>query len=101
MIKAAFRKGYSLYYVVWTIVPVCLAKLCDMRAEARLKVCSLIFVDDVSLSKLVQHLLDRGVQLDCLFLVAQCAQLAHGIAHGLCIVFVVQSLHLILTDALK
>ena len=78
-----------------------LAQLFDVKAEARLQVCSLVFVDDVHLCELVQHLLNSGVHLHSLFLVCCSAQLANSVAHRLCIISVMQVSHFVLTDSFQ
>ena len=83
--------------LVWGSVNTLLAELADMQTQ----VCSFVLVDNVSLCQLVQHFLNRRIELYCLFLVRHCAQLANCITHSLCVVSVVQSLNLVLTDSLK
>ena len=77
-----------------------LSELGDMLSQTRLQVSSLVCVDNVYLSQLVQKFLNSRIKLNSLFLVCHIAQLTDGIAHSLCIVLIVQSLLLVLTDSL-
>ena len=82
-------------------VALCLAEACNMLAEARLEVSRLVLMDDVGLCQLVKHFLDARIKLNCFVLVCHSAQFANSIAHGLCIIFVVQSSRLCLTDSFQ
>ena len=77
-----------------------LAQLLDVTSQLALQVSSLVLVDDVNLSQLVQSLLNAGVQFDCCSLICCGAQLANSITHGLCVISVVESSLLLLTDSL-
>ena len=77
-----------------------LGQLCDVLSKTRLQVSSLVLMNNVDLSQLVQKLLYCRIELCSLLLVSHVAQLANGIAHSLCIVLVMQSLLLVLTDSL-
>lgn len=77
-----------------------LAELVDMLCQTRLQVCSFVSVDDVGLGQLVQHLLYHGELLSSLVLVSGSAELANSVTHRLCIVLVMQSLHLGLANSL-
>ena len=72
-----------------------------MEGKAGLKVGSLVLVYDVGLGQLVQHFLDAREKLHSLVLVSKGAELAHGVAHGLCVIFVVKSALLVLADSLQ
>ena len=78
----------------------CLAELMDVAGQLGLQVGSLVLVDDVCLSQFVQHLLDDGILLFSLGLVGSSTKLADGCTHVLCVVAVVQTTLLLLTDAL-
>ena len=58
-------------------------------------------MDDVALCELVQHLLYARIQLGSLVLVGHGTQFANSVAHGLCIVVIVQGFNFVLTDSLK
>jgi len=75
-------------------------QLVDLQSELRLQVGSLVLVDNVTLSQLVQHLLNNRVHLHCFFLIGHCTQLANSITHGLGVISVVQRSRLRLTDSL-
>ena len=77
-----------------------LSQLVHMQGKARLEVSSLVGMDDVGLSQLVKHLLHQWQQLLGLSLVGSGAELAHCIAHSLCIVAVVLGASLGLTQSL-
>ena len=72
-----------------------------MVAQTGLQVGSLILVNNVVLCQLVQHLLYFGIQSIGLLLVGHGTQFTNSVAHGLCIVVVVLSLFLVLTNSLQ
>ena len=78
-----------------------LTELLDVLAQLRLEVCSLVLVDDVNLSQLVQSLLHAWVHCDSLFLVCCSTKLANCVTHCLSVVAVVKSSLLLLTDSLE
>ena len=102
-INSQLKKGSVLLrtepFVIF--VALCLAEACNMLAEARLEVSRLVLVDDVGLCQLVEHFLDARIKLNCFVLVCHSAQFANSIAHGLCIISVVQSSRLCLTDSFQ
>ena len=77
-----------------------LSELLDMTSQLGLEVGSLVLVNDVHLSQLIQHLLDSGVLLLGLSLVGSSTQCAYSSAHSLSIVTVVEAALLLLTDSL-
>ena len=77
-----------------------LTQLLDVTSQLALQVSSLVLVDDVDLSQLVQSLLNAGVQFDSCSLICSGAQLANSITHGLSVISVVESSLLLLTDSL-
>lgn len=78
-----------------------LLEFCDVCAELRLQVCSLVLVDVVCLSELVQHLLNSGVHSLSFSLISGCAELTNCVTHGLSIVSVAQSSGFSLSDSLQ
>ena len=80
---------------------VLLSELSDVLSCARLEVCSLLPVDDVLLSKLVEHLLELWEHCLSCFLVLLVAEVAEVVAHSLSVVAVVKSALLVLADALE
>ena len=75
-------------------------ELGHMAHDARLDVRSLVLVDDVRLSELVEHLLHFGEKLYGSCLVGRGAELAHGVTHRLSIVAIVQATSGGLTNSL-
>ena len=78
-----------------------LSHLVEEFGSARLEVGSLLPVDDVLLGEFVEALLELGEESLCLSLVYCCAELLEQRTHGLCVVAVVQTTFLVLTDALE
>ena len=72
-------------------------ELAHMEHDARLDVRSLVLVDDVRLSELVEHLLHFGEKFYGSCLVSRGAELAHGVTHRLSIVLIMQRSCLCLT----
>ena len=103
ILNSQLKKGSVLLrtepFVIF--VALYLAEACNMLAEARLEVSRLVLVDDVGLCQLVKHFLDARIKLNCFVLVCHSAQFANSIAHGLCIISVVQSSRLCLTDSFQ
>ena len=103
ILNSQLKKGSVLLrtepFVIF--VALCLAEACNMLAEARLEVSRLVLMDDVGLCQLVKHFLDARIKLNCFVLVCHSAQFANSIAHGLCIISVVQSSRLCLTDSFQ
>jgi len=97
LFELAFKRRWKYFQTGWPV----LSELLDMTSQLGLQVGSLVLVDDVHLSQLVQHLLDSGVLLLGLSLVGGSTQCAHSSAHSLCIVTVVEAALLLLTDSLQ
>ena len=75
-------------------------ELAHMEHDARLDVRSLVLVNDVRLSELVEHLLHFGEKFYGSSLVGRGAELAHGVTHRLGIVAIVQATSGGLTNSL-
>ena len=71
-----------------------------MEHDARLDVRSLVLVDDVRLSELVEHLLHFGKKFYSSSLVSRGAELTHCVTHRLGIVAIVQATSGGLTNSL-
>lgn len=78
-----------------------LLEFCDVCAELRLQVSSLVLVDVVSLSELVQHFLNSRVHSLSFSLISGCAELTNCVTHSLSIVSVAQSSGFSLSDSLQ
>mgnify|MGYP003554449368 FL=1 len=78
-----------------------LLEFCDVSAELRLQVSSLVLVDVVSLSELIQHLLNSRIHSLSFSLISCCAELTNCVTHGLCVVSVAQSSGFSLSDSLQ
>jgi hypothetical protein len=89
-----------IYVMLW-IRRIELRELLDVLRELALEVGSLVLVDEVGLSQLVEHLLHDGILLLSLGLVGCGAELADGSAHRLAIVAIVEAALLLLTDSLE
>ena len=78
-----------------------LAELLDVLHQFALQVGSLVLVNDIGLCQFIKGFLNTGIHLNCNGLIGRSTKLAHRITHGLCVVSVVESSLLLLTDALQ
>ena len=78
-----------------------LSQLVDVQSQLRLQVVSLVLVDNVCLSQLIQHLGDSGVHSNGFCLVCSSTELTNSISHGLTIISVVKSSCLFLSDSFQ
>ena len=76
-----------------------LGKLIDVRHHTTLDVSCLALVDNVLLSKLVQHLLNLRQKFCCSCFVSRSAELTYCVTHSLSVISVVQSARRRLTNS--
>ena len=58
-------------------------------------------MNNVYFRKFIKHLLQGWIQLNSLFLIRDVTELANSVTHCLCVISIVQSLHLVLADSFK
>ena len=76
-----------------------LSELLDITCELGFQVRSLILVNEVCLGELVEHLLHSGELLLGLSLLGSSTELADSCTHSLCVVAIVKTSLLLLTDS--
>ena len=99
-LKAVHPWMYDLCMKASIMFPADLAELIDVYSQTGFQIGGFVGVDDMYLGQLVKHLLNGRIQLYSFVLVGGSTELAHGVAHSLCIVLVVQSPYLGLTYSL-
>lgn len=78
-----------------------LSELVNVLSELRLEVCSLVGVDDVTLSELIQHLSSLREHSSSFCFVGSLAEIANEVTHGLSVVAVQKVALLSLADSLQ
>ena len=92
--KAELMFGFRIY---WGVL---LRQFVDVDRQLRLQVSSLVLVDDVNLSQLIQHLLYLWVHGNGFSLVCSCTELSNGVTHSLSVIAVMKSSLFFLSDSL-